>query len=183
MDNERSLVAFECAGCQVLFVGGGSRVGLFRTDSLVFPFADDAQEVTRLEHVMVNSYLTQDSSSDAFGIAAIVDREFFGVAKFFGVALEDLNAMRVEGSNGRTRWSGLPAANFLGQFESMADAFLHFHGRFVGERHGQNAIGAGSVFDQVGDTECDDSCLSRSSSCQNQQGTGEGIDCILLRWV
>ena len=91
--------------------------------------------------------------------------------------------MRVEGADLRTQWSGLATANPLGKLQLVRNPLLHFQGCFVGKRHRQDSVRTGTMLDQIRHSERDHPSLTRPRSCEDQKGTGQGIDCIVLGWV
>jgi hypothetical protein len=63
------------------------------------------------------------------------------------------------------------------------DPLKHLIGRLVGEGHRQDAIGPGSMSDQVRHTECDHARLPRPGTSQHQEGPGESLDSFGLSRV
>ena len=67
--------------------------------------------------------------------------------------------------------------------EQFASALLHFAGRFVCKRHGQNTFGANAVANEMGYTERNDACFAGARSGQHEQGARAGVDRFALRWI
>ena len=174
------LVSFVTTGSQVLFVGHGRRVRLFRFDSDVFPLTNDVQEVAWFKHVFVNFDFTKDRSRNTFCVTSIVDGKLFWVPKLACMTLENLHAVRMKGTNCGSERCGLPSPNAFGQFELMGNTFLHFLRGFVRESHGQNAICSRSVSNQVRDSKRHDTRLTRASPCENEKRPRKCINRMLL---
>ena len=98
-----------------------------------------------------------------------------GVAQAADVPPQDAHAERVE--RGDVRSALQPLAQHL------ADPLLHLGGRLVGERDGQNPLGARAVADQLGDAKRHHPGLARAGPGQHQQRAGERLDGFLLSSV
>ena len=77
--------------------------------------------------------------------------------------------------------------NFRPAVQSFAEQFggalLHFAGRFVGERDGQNPLGPGAMANQIGDSKRYHSRFARARAGQHQERSGEGFDGLALSIV
>ena len=156
--------------------------------------ADPKQQLPGSEKLVTDIEFTQRSASEAFLIAAIVNREFFRITKHFDPASENTNAKRMERRN-RWRVIDLIVAAFGFYFfrfsfvlsiettNHLAKPFFHLVGSFVGERHAEDSLTGNSRFDELGDAKRNHSRLASSRTGQNQHGAGKRIDGVELIWI
>ena len=159
----------------MLFVRVSAGRRLRRADAMRFPAADAIEQVAGTQRLGTNTNVPQDRAGDALLVAPVVDGETLGVAQAANVPPQDLHAMRMEGRHVGTR-----LAAFSQQFRHP---LLHLGRGLVRERDRQNPLGHDAVPDEFRNAERHDAGLAGPRAGQDEQGTGEGRDSLLLGWI
>ena len=133
------------------------------------------QDGLRIEAPVVDLHLAQGFAHDAELIGLIVDRKAGAVAERRALALQDLEAERMERGE-RELLDRLGADQPLG-------ALAHLIGGLVGERHGEDGFGRHALGEQIGDAIGDDAGLARAGAGEDEERSVEGRDGFALRAV
>ncbi len=150
---------------QMLFVGLGQGGCSGGPNAARLPTADLVQQIARAQGLAADADFAQHRASQALLVAAVVDGKPLGIAEPTNVSPQDLQAVRMERGDLRPR--------LLALAKQLLHPLLHLIGRFVGERHGQNAIGGRAVANQLGNAKRHHARLARPGTGQDQQGAGQ----------
>ena len=154
-------------------VVGVGRDGVHRhvgTDGPALPTAHAIEQVGRPEHGVGDLQFLEHAAGRGLLLAAVDDREPFGVAETGGVPPQDADTQRVDRGN-----LGLLVEPFL---QSLSRPGEHLAGSFVGEGHRENPRGLGAPPHQVADPRNDHAGLARAGAGEHEEGPrrrGDGL--------
>ena len=144
-------------------------------DEVVLQRADAAPNLLRGVQVVGDFQVADDLFDQRQLIGGVVDDEIGRQAEVLGFAAQQARAGGMEGAEPQRQAGGA---------EQAVHPLAHFLGRLVGERDGQNLVGAhAAVADEVGDAMGDDARFARPGAGQNQYGTFSVLHRFPLRRV
>ncbi len=166
---QRRLVRQVGVGGQRFMFVGSELAGGFRRDQRILPIGNDRLQAAQRRLVDALG----DVADDAGAIRGVKDREARLVAERLGLFAQDAHTERVEGRN----------LQFFGSRprQELADPFLHFLRRLVGEGDGGHVARLeAAVLHQIGDLLRDHPRLARAGAGQHQQGAVKVVDRFAL---